>query len=73
MMSPHRHPDLAALRAALTELLAAIRERRDFTDSLRRIDELRETLRPDADTRLLHYLDARSFEKALAHLTASGA
>jgi hypothetical protein len=69
---------LAELAQALRERLAVIRDeesRRDHTkhmDRLRaiseKIDRLQESLPPSTDPRLLHYLDRKSYDKALEHL-----
>jgi hypothetical protein len=69
---------LADLAQALRERLAVIRDeesRRDHTkhmDRLRaiseKIDRLQESLPPSTDPRLLHYLDRKSYDKALEHL-----
>ena len=72
---------LAELAQALRERLAVIRDeegRRDHTkhiDQLRavseRIDRLQNSLPLSTDPRLKHYLDRRSYDKALAFLEAS--
>ena len=69
---------LADLTQALRERLAVIRDeesRRDHTkhmDRLRaisdKIDRLQESLPSSTDPRLLHYLDRKSYDKALEHL-----
>ena len=71
---------LAELAQALRERLAIIRDeesRRDHTkhiDRLRavseKIDRLQESLPPSIDPRLKHYLDRKSYDKALEHLEA---
>jgi len=69
---------LADLAQALRERLAVIRDeesRRDHAkhiDRLRavseKIDRLRESLPPSIDPRLKHYLDRKSYDKALEYL-----
>ena len=69
---------LADLAQALRERLAVIRDeesRRDHAkhiDRLRavseKIDRLQESLPPLIDTRLKHYLDRKSYDKALEYL-----
>ena len=71
---------LADLAQALRERLAVIRDeesRRDHTkhiDRLRavseKIDRLQESLPPSTDPRLKHYLDRKSYDKALEYLEA---
>jgi len=66
------------LKEALRERLAVIRDeesRRDHAkhiDRLRavseKIDRLRESLPPSIDPRLKHYLDRKSYDKALEYL-----
>lgn len=73
--------ELAELREALRERLAVIRDeesRRDEAKHIARlravsekIDRLQEVLPPSTDPRLKHYLDRKSYDKALAHLEAS--
>ena len=70
--------ELAELREALRERLAIIRDeesRRDeakHIDRLRavseKIDRLQESLPPSIDPRLKHYLDRKSYDKALEYL-----
>jgi len=72
---------LAELEQALRERLAVIRDeesRRDHTkhiDQLRavseRIDRLQNSLPLSTDPRLKHYLDRKSYDKALAFLEAT--
>ena len=69
---------LADLAQALRERLVVIRDeesRRDHTkhmDRLRavseKIDRLQESLPSSTDPRLLHYLDRKSYDKALDYL-----
>jgi hypothetical protein len=69
---------LAHLREALQQRLAIIRDeesRRDKTkhiDRLRavseKIDRLQQLLPPSTDPRLKHYLDRKSYDKALEYL-----
>lgn len=72
---------LAQLAQALRERLAVIRDeesRRDHAkhiDRLRaiseKIDRLQESLPSSIDPRLRHYLDRKSYDKALEYLEAS--
>lgn len=72
---------LAQLAQALRERLAVIRDeesRRDqakHIDRLRaiseKIDRLQESLPSSIDPRLRHYLDRKSYDKALEYLEAS--
>ena len=72
---------LAHLAQALRERLSVIQDeesRRDHTrhvDRLRavseKIDRLQESLPPSTDPRLKHYLDRKSYDKALEYLEAS--
>ena len=72
---------LADLAQALRERLSIIQDeesRRDHTrhiDRLRvvseKIDRLQESLPPSTDPRLKHYLDRKSYDKALEYLEAS--
>ena len=69
---------LADLAQALRERLAVIRDeesRRDHAKHLDRlrtisekIDRLQEALPPSIDSRLKHYLDRKSYDKALEYL-----
>jgi len=71
---------LTALADALRERLAVIRDeesRRDEAKHIARlrvvsekIDRLQESLPPSADPRLKHFLDRKSYDKALEHLEA---
>ena len=72
---------LTDLAQALRERLAVIRDeesRCDHTkhmDRLRavseKIDRLQESLPPSTDPRLVHYLDRKSYDKALEYLEAT--
>jgi len=72
---------LVDLAQALRERLAAIRDeesRRDHAkhmDRLRavseKIDRLQKSLPPSTDPRLVHYLDRKSYDKALEYLEAT--
>jgi hypothetical protein len=72
---------LADLAQALRERLSVIQDeesRHDHTkhiDRLRavseKIDRLQESLPPSTDPRLKHYLDRKSYDKALEYLEAS--
>jgi hypothetical protein len=69
---------LADLAEALRERLAVIRDeesRRDEAKHIARlravsekIERLQELLRPSTDSRLKHYLERKSYDKALEHL-----
>ncbi len=61
---------LDQLHAALSALMAAIdnREGAAIAAHLRRIDELGRELRNQAPSKLLHYLEKRSYAKALNFL-----
>ena len=69
---------LADLAEALRERLAVIRDeesRRDHAKHIARlraasekIDYLQQLLLPSTDPRLKHYLDRKSYDKALEHL-----
>lgn len=71
---------LADLTEALRERLAVIRDeesRRDEAKHIARlravsekIDRLQESLSPSADPRLKHFLDRKSYDKALQYLEA---
>jgi hypothetical protein len=71
---------LADLTQALRERLAVIRDeesRRNEAKHIARlravsdkIDYLRESLTPQIDPRLKHYLERKSYDKALEHLEA---
>ena len=72
---------LADLAHALRERLSVIQDeesRRDHTKHIDRlcavsekIDRLQESLPPSTDPRLKHYLDRKSYDKALEYLEAS--
>jgi len=72
---------LADLTEALRERLAVIRDeesRRDEAKHIARlravsekIDRLQKSLPPSADPRLKHFLDRKSYDKALQYLEAS--
>ena len=72
---------LANLTEALRERLAVIRDeesRRDEAKHIARlravsekIDRLQESLPPSADPRLKHFLDRKSYDKALQYLEAT--
>lgn len=54
------------LRDALTDFMEAAAARSDKVSvALRRINELQRQLRPDAHPMLRHYLERRSYQKAL--------
>ena len=71
---------LADLAKALRDRLAVIRDeesRRDETTHIARlravsekIDRLQRSLPPSIDSRLKHYLDRKSYDKALEYLEA---
>ena len=71
---------LAELAEALRERLVLIRDEESRRDEARHIDRLRavsekidrlqESLPPSADPRLKHYLDRKSYDKALEYLEA---
>jgi hypothetical protein len=73
----------ADLAQALRERLAVIRDeesRRDQAKHIGRlravsekIDRLRDSLPPSTDPRLKHYLDRKSYDKALEYLEAASA
>ena len=68
------------LAQALRERLAVIRDEESRRNEAKliarlravseRIDQLQESLAPRIDARLKHYLERRSYDKALEHLTA---
>lgn len=72
--------DLANLGDALRERLAIIRDqesRRDEEKHIARlravsekIEQLQESLPPSTDPRLKHYLERKSYDKALEHVQA---
>jgi hypothetical protein len=72
---------LADLAQALRERLEVIRDeesRRDHPKHIKRlravsekIDRLQESLPPSTDPRLKHYLDCKSYDKALEYLEAT--
>jgi hypothetical protein len=72
---------LADLAQALRERLAVIRDEESrrhhakHIDRLRavseKIDRLQESLPPSTDPRLKHYLDRKSYDKALEYLEAT--
>jgi hypothetical protein len=72
--------DLADLGDALRERLAIIRDqesRRDEEKHIARlravsekIEQLQESLPPSTDPRLKHYLERKSYDKALEHVQA---
>jgi hypothetical protein len=67
-----------ALYGALKDLEQAVAglraggSRPDMAGLLARVDELAGRLPPTADTRLRHYLERRSYEKARQHLASCG-
>ena len=79
----HMESALAELTQALRDRLAVIKDeesRRDQTrhiDRLRavseKIDRLQDSLPPSTDPRLKHYLDRKSYDKALEYLEATNA
>lgn len=72
---------LANLADALRERLAVIRNQESRSDHAKhidrlravseKIDRLRESLPPSTDPRLKHYLDRKSYDKALEYLEAN--
>ena len=74
-------PAFADLAQALRERLAVIRaeeSRRDqakhigqLRDISEKIDRLQDSLPPSTDPRLRHYLDRKSYDKALEYLEAA--
>ena len=72
---------LADLAQALRERLSIIQDEESRRDHIRHIDRLRavsekidrlqESLPPSTDPRLKHYLDRKSYDKALEYLEAS--
>lgn len=56
------------VRLALRDLFEAIEQKGDCLPSLARLDALKERGRGVFDARLQHFLDGRSYQKALAHL-----
>ena len=71
---------LADLTEALRERLAVIRDEESRRDEAKhiarlravseRIDRLQKSLSPSADPRLRHFLDRKSYDKALQYLEA---
>jgi hypothetical protein len=71
---------LANLAEALRERLAVIRDEESRRDEAKhaarlravseKIDRLQESLPPSADPRLRHFLDRKSYDKALQYLEA---
>jgi hypothetical protein len=69
---------IADLKEALRERLAIIRDEESRRDQAKHIDRLRavseeidrlqESLPPSTDARLKHYLDRKSYDKALEYL-----
>jgi hypothetical protein len=69
---------IADLKEALCERLAIIRDEESRRDQAKHIDRLRavseeidrlqESLPPSTDARLKHYLDRKSYDKALEYL-----
>lgn len=59
---------LAELRAALETLLSRIEAGEDTLEQLEQIDTLSEALTPTAPSMLRHYLERKSYTKALAFL-----
>ena len=59
---------LAELRHALETLLSRIEAGEDILEQLEQIDTLSETLTPTAPSTLRHYLERKSYTKALAFL-----
>ena len=76
-------PAFADLAQALRERLAVIRDeesRRDqakhigrLRDISEKINRLQDSLPPSTDPRLRHYLDRKSYDKALEYLEAASA
>ena len=72
---------LADLAEALRERLAVIRDEESRRDQAKhivrlravseKIDQLQESLPPSTDPRLKHYLDRKSYDKALEFLEAT--
>jgi hypothetical protein len=61
------------LREALRKFLRAAAERGDVSGALKQITELQSQLGPDAHPMLRHYLERRSYQKALELLISSEA
>ena len=59
---------LAALRRALETMLSRIEAGEDILEALQQIDALHKTLPPSTPKMLLHYLERKSYTKALAYL-----
>ena len=59
---------LAELRHALETMLSRIETGEDILEQLDQIDTLHQELTPEAPKMLLHYLERKSYTKALALL-----
>jgi hypothetical protein len=76
-----QHP-LADLAQALRERLAVVRDEQSRRDEVKhiarlravseKIDRLQESLAPSTDPRLKHYLERKSYDKALEFLEGRG-
>ena len=74
--------EVTDLREALRERLAVVRDEESRRDGVKhiarlrtvseRIDRLRESLPPAIDPRLKHYLERKSYDKALEFLEGRG-
>ena len=58
------------LREALTDFMGAAAEKGDVGAALKRVTELQAQLGADAPPMLRHYLDRRSYQKALDFLNS---
>jgi hypothetical protein len=58
------------LQETLERFLQAASRREDLAALLQRISDLQAQLEPSGDSRLQHYLERRSYQKALEHLVS---